>query len=262
MPTSTHSMIRAALDPWLGTGHDVCVIRSRRVAASPISAALADSPLRVTDVSVGRAMTDELESAHPDVVIVDASTGGYDAIRLCRDVHESSRAPIVAVLPDDGAGEDALAIDLLDAGALEIVRVGISPKRLLAHVRAALRASPAHHAPPVLTVGDVVIDLDAHLLSIDGAVVNCPPLLFSLLAARQRAEQGHDARGAPRHGVGRRTRHRRYPSSPRRGQPPPSRARGRGVVASPSASSLLITEDPIRSASGGERSVMSGAVAG
>jgi len=183
VPTSTHSTIRAALDPWLGTGHDVCVIRSRRVATSPISAALADSPLRVTDVSVGRAMTDELESAHPDVVIVDASTGDYDAIRLCRDVHESFRAPIVAVLPDDRAGEDALAIDLLDAGALEIVRAGISPKRLLAHVRAALRASPAHHAPPVLTVGDVVIDLDAHLLSIDGAVVNCPPLLFSLLAA-------------------------------------------------------------------------------
>jgi len=236
VPTSTHSTIRAALDPWLGTGHDVCVIRSRRVATSPISAALVDSPFRVTDVSVGRTMTEELEAAHPDVVIVDASTGDYDALRLCRDVHESSRAPIVAVLPADRAGEDALAIDLLDAGALAIVVAGISPSRLLAHVRAALRASPAQHAPPVLTVGDVVIDLDAHFLSIDGALVNCPPLLFSLLAARgacQHAEQGHDPRDAPRHGVGRRTRNRRHPASSRRGQPPAPRPRSGPAAPAP-----------------------------
>lgn len=182
VPTSTHSTIRAALDPWLGSGRAVCVIRSRRVATSPISEALADSPLRVTNLSVGRAMTEELEAAHPDVVIVDASTSDYDAVRLCRDVHDSSDAPIVAVVPTDRAGDDALVIDLLDAGALEIVRAGVSTKRLLAHVRAALRASPPQHAPPVLTVGDVVIDLDAHVLSIGGEVVNCPPLLFSLLA--------------------------------------------------------------------------------
>ncbi len=183
MPTSTHSTIRAALDPWLESGHDVCVIRSRRVLTSPISEALANSSLRVTNVSVGRAMADELEAAHPDVVIVDASTSDYDAIRLCRDVHDSSDAPIVAVVPAEQAGDDALVIDLLDAGALEIVGAGDSAKRLLAYVRAALRASPPRHAPAILTVGDVVIDLDAHMLSIAGEVVNCPPLLFSLLAA-------------------------------------------------------------------------------
>jgi DNA-binding response OmpR family regulator len=182
VPTSAHSTIRAALDPWLGSDHGISVILSPRVTTTPTADALLGTTYRVTAVRVGRAMTDELATVRPDVVVVDASTGDYDVVRLCRDVRDSSPAPIVAVVAPDRGDDDAFVIDLLDAGALVVVPVGVSTDRLLAHVRAALRVRPPQETTPILTVGDVVIDLDAHVLSIGGQVVNCAPLLFSLLA--------------------------------------------------------------------------------
>lgn len=154
-------------------------------------------------------MTDELVAAHPDVVVVDALTGNYDVIRLCRDVHDSSRARIVVVVPAERMVEDALVIDLLDARALDVVRAGVSTKRLLAHVRAALRTSPPQRTQPILTVGDVVIDWTLMCCQSAARSCCCPPA--AVLTPRR----------------GRRAGDRRYPPGTCRRQPVAPRARDR-----------------------------------
>lgn len=173
-------------------------------------------------------MTDELAAAHPDVVIVDASSGDFDAIRFCRDVHDSSGAPIVAVVSAEAPADNALSVELLDASAVGVVRAAVSARLLLAAGRAALRSSPPRPPPPVLTIGNVVIDLDAHVLSIGGKVVDCPPLLFSLLSTlASTPNKVHHQGGPARSGVGRRAGDRRHPPRPRRRQPASPSARRR-----------------------------------
>jgi DNA-binding response OmpR family regulator len=180
---NAHSTIRTSLDPWLGEERCVCVVQSRRNGLSSVTDVLTCSAgYRATSVLVGRSMADEFTATDPDIVVIDASTDDFDAARLCRDVHRTAGVPIVAVLPAEREADDRAVIELLDAGASDVVSVDVSADRLLAHMRAALRQRPKRESPPTLVAGDVVVDLGAHVVTIDGRVVSCPPLLFSMLA--------------------------------------------------------------------------------
>lgn len=164
-----------------GSGeHVVCVIHSRRSADATITGAL-PAQYRVSTAPVGRAVTDDVAGLLPHAVLVDASTGDFDATRLCRDLASATSVPVL-VVAESGA-DDSLVIDLLDAGAADVLTGDVRPAVLHARLRAALRTVPPVPRPNRLSVGDVIVDLDGHVVYIDDEPVECPPLLFSLLVA-------------------------------------------------------------------------------
>ena len=127
-------------------------------------------------------MVDELLVLAPDLVVITHSAGAFDLVRVCHDVSESLAARLVVVSDDDGSSTEALEVAVLEAGADDVVRSSVSKELLRARLRAALRRRSAPNVEQSrLALGDVLIDLQAHALFIDGAPVKCPPLQFLLL---------------------------------------------------------------------------------
>jgi two-component system response regulator MtrA len=138
----------------------------------------------VVAVVVDRRIVDRVLAIRPDAVLVDLDSGTIDAVRLCRVLRDALEARIVVVATDPL--DDAVVVDVLDAGADDVV-IGASPAVIDARVRVALRAQPRAAAlPSVLEVGDVVVDLLAHEVRIDGSAVRCPPVQYELLVALAR----------------------------------------------------------------------------
>jgi two-component system KDP operon response regulator KdpE len=113
----------------------------------------------------------------PDAVILDLRLPDRSGHEVTLELRAWSEAPIIVV---SAVGDEAEKIAALDAGADDYVEKPFAIGELLARLRAALRrAGPP--GEPVLEVGAIRVDLDAHTVSVDGAPVHLTPNEFSIL---------------------------------------------------------------------------------
>ena len=199
-------------------GVRIVVVNATSEGPSLLGKQLGESSFEVSEVPVGRSMVDELLVRAPDLVVIAHSSRAFDIARVCHDISESVMARVIVVSARETASE-WLEVAVLDSGADDFLISSISKEVLFARVRAALRRRPAPTIPQSsLTIGDVLIDLQAHALFIGGTPVKCSPLQFLLLVVlAKRSNQVVDARHLTGQRVGRRSRHRR--SAPRAESP-------------------------------------------
>jgi DNA-binding response OmpR family regulator len=145
---------------------------------------------------MSRSLVDDVRRDESDVVIIRYVLGSFDLVRLCHDLRDAIDSRIIVVASHDPSSrgaqresDDALVVEVLDAGADDFFSSDISERVLAARLRVAMRARPLRERPPRrVTLGDVVIDADAHILFVGGEVVKCPPLQFQLLVTLARRE--------------------------------------------------------------------------
>jgi two-component system, OmpR family, KDP operon response regulator KdpE len=123
-----------------------------------------------------------LEVERPDLVILDLMLPGADGFELCREIRERSPVGIIVVSARRGEHDKVSALNL---GADDYITKPFGVEELLARISATLRrtrpgvAEPAED--PRIEIGDVVIDLDAQLVTRAGAPVHLTPTEFALL---------------------------------------------------------------------------------
>ena len=123
-------------------------------------------------------------SRRPDAILLDLGLPDRDGLELLKDLRTWYDRPIL-ILSARGQEEDKVAG--LDAGADDYVAKPFSMPELLARLRAALRRSPGTSAAePVLTCGDLVLDLAAHTCRANGHDLTLTPLEFALLGELMR----------------------------------------------------------------------------
>lgn len=166
----------------------IAVVHAAGENPAPLLERLRDVALESNPVAVGRTMLDRLLALGPDVVVLDHVGMEFDLLRVCRDIRDTIAAKIVVVADDAEAGDESLQIATLDSGADDFVSRSLSTPVLSARIRAALRRQKAVATTrrPRITMGDLVLDLDAHALYVAGEAVRCPPVQFLLLAVLAR----------------------------------------------------------------------------
>lgn len=136
-------------------------------------------PLRISRTVVDAVLADD-----PDVVIIIHMDDSFDLGRVCRALRGTIRCRIVVFGGPDESDAEPFVIEALEAGADDYIAESASQRVMVARVRAALRARPQRRRRAhTIDLGDVVIDLDAHSVLIDGTPVNCPPRQFDVLVA-------------------------------------------------------------------------------
>ena len=146
---------------------------------------LRDESYDAVRLPMSRTLVNDALDDDPDVVIIWYLLGSFDLIRLCHDLRDAIDSRIVIVA--SGEPDDAFIVEVLDAGADDFLSSDTSARVLAARLRVAMRARPRRERPPRrVTVGDVVIDAEAHILVVGGEVVKCPPLQFQLLVTLAR----------------------------------------------------------------------------
>ena len=117
-------------------------------------------------------------AAHPpEAVILDVLLPDGRGTDVCRDLREWSTAPILIL---SAVGDEAEKIAALDAGADDFVTKPFSVDELLARLRAALRRIAPSRAP-VLTIGQIRIDLEKRLVTAAGRPLSLTPTEYKLL---------------------------------------------------------------------------------
>ena len=114
-----------------------------------------------------------------DLVLLDLGLPGIDGIEVIRRVRSWSNVPII-VLSVREAQSDKVAA--LDAGADDYVTKPFGMDELQARIRAVMRRrAPAEAESPVVTVGDLEVDLAQHRVTKAGEPVHLTPTEFALL---------------------------------------------------------------------------------
>ena len=128
----------------------------------------------------GKAALEVFKSWKPDLVVTDLSMPEMTGIELCESIRERSQVPIIVL---SVRGEDKHKVEALDKGADDYVTKPFSINELLARIRANLRRASVgkeEDAEPI-EIGDFHIDLQAHLVSVQGKEIHLTPKEFDLL---------------------------------------------------------------------------------
>jgi two-component system KDP operon response regulator KdpE len=161
----------------------VLVVDDEPAILRALGTALNARGFRVERATTGQEALDQAALTSPDVVVLDLGLPDIDGIEVLRRIRGWSEVPVV-VLTAEGA-EDR-KIQALDDGADDYVTKPFSTPELLARIRVALRhrrrATDQPADPPVLRVGDVVVDIPHHTAEVDGRRLDLTPKEFGFLA--------------------------------------------------------------------------------
>jgi two-component system KDP operon response regulator KdpE len=113
----------------------------------------------------------------PDAVVLDLLLPDGTGTDVLRELRTWSDAPVVLV---SAVGDEAEKIAALDAGADDYVTKPFAPGELLARLRAVMRRAGSPGSP-VVSFGDVTIDLDKAEVTVAGERVHLTPHEFKIL---------------------------------------------------------------------------------
>jgi len=122
-----------------------------------------------------------LQESVPDLLVLDWMLPSISGIELCRRLRmrgETERLPIIMLT---ARGEESDRVRGLSTGADDYLVKPFSTPELIARVRALLRRSRPEVLSSVLTVGDIVLDRQAHRVYRGESEIRLGPTEFRLL---------------------------------------------------------------------------------
>jgi two-component system, OmpR family, KDP operon response regulator KdpE len=123
----------------------------------------------------------EAAARQPDLILLDLGLPDQDGLEVIRRVRKFSQAPIIVL---SARGQEGDKIAALDLGADDYVAKPFAIGELMARVRAALRRSSAlalDHAGGAVHFGNVEVDLEKRLITVEGEEVHLTPNEYRLL---------------------------------------------------------------------------------
>jgi two-component system KDP operon response regulator KdpE len=121
---------------------------------------------------------ERLGSGKPDVLILDLGLPDGDGVGFIREIRQWTDLPVLVLSARTIESDKVLA---LDSGADDYLGKPFGVAELLARVRALLRRSAAAGRQPVVSFGDVMVDLAGRTVQRGGQPLHLTPVEFSLL---------------------------------------------------------------------------------
>ena len=146
-----------------------------------VRASLENEGWRVFETGTLRQGLVDAATRKPDLVIADLGLPDGDGVDLIRELRTWSQVPVIVLSARSNENEKVRA---LDAGADDYIEKPFGVSELLARVRAHLRrqqVGPAGAGEPMLTIGNVEIDLAGRVVKKAGTEVHLTPIEYRLL---------------------------------------------------------------------------------
>lgn len=145
--------------------------------------ALEADGFEVEEAQDGQEGLRKLFADHPDVIVLDVLMPGMDGWAVCERIREFTETPIIMLTALDREEEIVRGLEL---GADDFLCKPVSPRQLIARVKAVLRRSHSHTSESGdfrYDDGDLVIDTAQHEVLLGGKAVGLSPTEFRLLVA-------------------------------------------------------------------------------
>ncbi|WNV75040.1 response regulator transcription factor [Geodermatophilus sp. DSM 44513] len=122
----------------------------------------------------------EFDRGGADIVLLDLMLPGLPGTEVCRALRSRSGVPIIMLTAKDAEVDKVVGLEL---GADDYVTKPYSARELVARIRAVLRRRGDVEAPAesALEAGPVRMDVERHVVSVDGEPIALPLKEFDLL---------------------------------------------------------------------------------
>ncbi len=120
-----------------------------------------------------------IRDKNPDLVILDLMLPGMDGWEICRKLRKESEVPIIMLTARDEETDRVIGLEM---GADDYVAKPFSPREVVARAKAILRRTQktAAKAEPII-VGDLVIDVERHMVKKGNTLLDLTPTEFKIL---------------------------------------------------------------------------------
>jgi len=140
---------------------------------------LRDAGFEAVPASSGEEALDAAAVSRPEAGIIDLVLPDMDGIEVCRRLREWTTMPLIVL---SAVGDEDAKVRALAVGADDYVTKPFGPRELIARLQANLRRIEPDREAPVITTGELSIDLAARMVTVAGEEVRLTPTEFSLLA--------------------------------------------------------------------------------
>jgi two-component system response regulator RegX3 len=163
----------------------VLVVEDEESFSDALSYMLRKEGYEVAVATSGPEALEEFDRNGADLVLLDLMLPGLPGTEVCRTIRQSSSVPVIMLTAKDSEIDKVVGLEL---GADDYVTKPFSSRELVARIRAVLRrgGEPEELLPPTLEVGPVRVDVDRHLVSVNGEAVKLPLKEFDLLEVLMR----------------------------------------------------------------------------
>ncbi|GAA0505397.1 DNA-binding response regulator [Saccharopolyspora subtropica] len=158
----------------------VLIVEDEESFADPLAFLLRKEGFTAAVASNGPEALDEFDRNGADIVLLDLMLPGMSGTDVCKQLRQRSSVPVIMVTARDSEIDKVVGLEL---GADDYVTKPYSARELIARVRAVLRrrGEAEDQQPQVLTAGPVRMDVERHVVTVDGQEVNLPLKEFDLL---------------------------------------------------------------------------------
>src|SRR6266851_10068669 len=132
----------------------------------------------IIEAKTGEEAVEAVRKEKPDLVLLDVNMPSIGGIEACKEIRESSEAPIIMLTVRNAERDKVLA---LDAGADDYVVKPFGIEELLARIRAALRRYSPADALPSFVSKDLAIDFDTRQVTVRDRDVHLTPKEYDVL---------------------------------------------------------------------------------
>jgi two-component system response regulator RegX3 len=158
----------------------VLVVEDEESFSDALSYLLRREGYEVEAADTGPSALAAFDRGGADLVLLDLMLPGLSGTEVCRELRSRSKVPIIMVTARDTEVDKVVGLEL---GADDYVTKPFSSRELIARVRAVLRrgGEPDELVTNTVEAGPVRMDVERHVVTVDGGQVSMPLKEFDLL---------------------------------------------------------------------------------
>ena len=157
----------------------ILVVEDEDSFSDALSFLLGKEGFEVSVAADGVKALEIFEREGADLVLLDLMLPGLSGTEVCRQLRMKSSVPIIMLTAKDTEVDKVVGLEL---GADDYVTKPYSSRELIARVRAVLRRQEEpDEVSGVLVGGNVRMDIERHIVSVDNVTISLPLKEFELL---------------------------------------------------------------------------------
>ncbi|WP_299035836.1 response regulator transcription factor [uncultured Pseudokineococcus sp.] len=164
----------------------ILLVEDEESLSDPLAYQLGREGYDVAVAADGPSALAEFDRGGADLVLLDLMLPGLPGTEVCRQIRTRSTVPVIMVTAKESEVDVVVGLEL---GADDYVTKPYSSRELLARIRAVLRRGgdvDEHEDPGALAAGPVRMDVERHVVTLDGAPIALPLKEFELLEVLMR----------------------------------------------------------------------------
>ena len=158
----------------------ILLVEDEESFSDPLSYMLRKEGYEVSVAETGPDALADFDRSGADLVLLDLMLPGLSGMDVCRALRQRSSVPVIMLTAKDSEIDKVVGLEI---GADDYVTKPYSSRELLARIKAVLRRGqePEELMPATLESGPVRMDVERHVVTVNGAHTALPLKEFELL---------------------------------------------------------------------------------